>query len=350
MEFVRRVVIGLCLVTICWAAAEQKTALIVEVQGSVAATLNGKTTNLRTLQIVDGTSKVSVGAKSRLRLVYLQSGRKETITGPLTFTLSPDGAREASGTGKIEVGKSQGANTLVPRDENLRRMGGAVHAQAEKSPLELLDQVAMVSVPNPSPPPPAPTTMPVKMPTVEPGAQVRSSRPVLCNISPAFRWVRSSQKVSWVQGRAPFAVTLTREDGIIELALPKTSAREIVLPELARGHSYTLEVKDESGAVGSEEFYILSSEEDRQLREDRRLFLAGADDRLDSLIAEIAFFEARGLLLEALPLAEEAARRAPNDPGVRAALGRLQLQLGLEKAAESTLEKAVQLDAARSSR
>lgn len=361
METVRRLVIGLCLVTICWAAADPKTALIVEAKGSVTATLNGKTTSLRTLQVVDGASKVNVAAKSRLRLVYLQTGRKETITGPLVFTLSPDGAREPSGTGKIEVAKAQGANTLVPRDENLRRMGGAVHAQAEKSPLELLDQVAMVSVP--SPPPPAPGVQPrssalpprnssaaSSSPDGGGASQVRSSRPILCNVSPAFRWVRSSQKVSWLQGRAPFVVSLTRDDGIIELALASTSAREIVLPELARGYTYTLKVKDELGAEGSEVFYILSSDEDRQLREDRRILLSSTSDRLESLVAEIAFFEARGLLLDALPLAEEAARRAPNDAGVRAALGRLQLQLGLEKDAESTLEKAVELDAGRASR
>ncbi len=360
MEFVRRLFIGLCLVTICWAAADQKTALVVEVKGSVTATLNGQTTSLRTLQVVDGANKVTVAAKSRLRLVYLQTGRKETITGPLAFTLSPDGAREPSGAGKIEVVKAQGANTLVPRDENLRRMGGAVHAQAEKSPLELLEQVAMVAVPPPPPPSqgikPRSSALPANSsPTagssVSAGAsQVRSSRPILCNVSPAFRWVRSNQKVSWEQGRAPFAVSLTRDDGIIELALASTSAREIVLPELARGYTYTLKVKDDSGAVGSEVFYILSSDEDRQLREDRRILLSGTSDRLESLVAEIAFFEARGLLLDALPLAEEASRRAPKDAGLQAALGRIQLQLGLEKAAENALEKAVELDAGRTSR
>ena len=358
MEIVRRLVIGLCLVTICWAAADQKTALIVEVKGSVTATLNGKAASLRTLQVVDGASKVTVGAKSWLRLVYLQTGRKETITGPLAFTLSPEGAREPIGAGKIEVAKSQGANTLVPRDENLRRMGGAVHAQAEKSPLELLDQVAMVAVP--APPPPSPGVQPraSALPSNSPSApsssagasQVRSSRPILCNVSPAFRWVRSNQKVSWLQGRAPFAVSLTRDDGIIELALASTTAREIVLPELARGYTYTLKVKDELGTEGTEVFYILSSDEDRQLREDRRILLSGTSDRLESLVAEIAFFEARGLLLDALPLAEEASRRAPKDAGLQAALGRIQLQLGLEKDAESTLEKAVELDTGRTSR
>ena len=146
-------------------------------------------------------------------------------------------------------------------------------------------------------------------------------------------------------GRPPFSVTITRDDGIIELALPKTSAREILFPELARGHEYVLQVKDDSGAIAKESFYILSSEEDRDLREDRRLALSGLSDRRESLVAEIAFFEARGLLLEALPLAQEAVRRDPDDAGIRAALGRLQMQLGMDEEAEKTLEKAVQLDA-----
>ncbi len=341
MDFIKRLFLGLCLATLCWAATDPKAALVVEARGSISATLNGKASNLRTLQVVAESTKVTVPSKTRLRLVYLQSGRKETITGPVSFVLSSNGATDVTGAGKVEVTKSEGANTLVPRDENLRRMGGAVHAKAEKSPLELLEEVAMVSSPA------APATS--KMPTMKPPqiAVVRTSKPLIRNVSPVFRWVRSIQKVSWSQGRAPFAVTLTRDDGIIELALPSTTARELIFPELARGHKYVLQVKDNSGAVGSEEFYILSSEEDRELREDKRVFLSGLSDRRDSLVAEIAFFEARGLLLEALPLAEEAVRRTPEDPGVRAALGRLQLQLGLDEEAEKTLEKAVKLDEPR---
>lgn len=344
MDFIKRLFLGLCLATLCWAATDPKAALVVEARGSISATLNGKASNLRTLQVVAESSKVTVPAKTRLRLVYLQSGRKETITGPVSFVLSANGATQVSGSGKVEVTKSEGANTLVPRDENLRRMGGAVHAKAEKSPLELLEEVAMVSSPA------APSASGAgKMPSMRPpqAAVVRTSRPLIRNVSPVFRWVRSIQKVSWTQGKPPFAVTLTRDDGIIELALPNTTARELIFPELARGHDYVLEVKDDSGAVGREEFYILSSEEDRELREDKRALLSGLSARRDSLVAEIAFFEARGLLLEALPLAEEAVKRTPEDPGVRAALGRLQLQLGLDEEAEKTLDKAVKLDAPR---
>ena len=338
MDFVKKLFLGLCLATLCWAASDPKAALVVEAKGGISSSLGGRTVNLRTLQVVAESTKVAVPAKARLRLVYLQSGRKETITGPVTFVISTGGAKEVTGAGKVDVIKSEGANTLVPRDENLRRMGGAVHAQAEKSPVELLNEVAMVA-----PPPPPPHS--VKMPTNLPSRTVRTSRPVIQKVSPVFRWVRSSQEVSWEQGRPPFAVTITREDGIIELALSKTSAREILFPELARGHEYVLQVKDDSGAIAKESFYILSSDEDRDLREDRRLALSGLSDRRESLVAEIAFFEARGLLLEALPLAQEAVRRDPDDAGIRAALGRLQMQLGMDEEAEKTLEKAVQLDA-----
>lgn len=350
MELIKRLLVGFCLITICWAASsEPKTALIVETKGGATTFFGGKTSPVRTLQVLPETSKVTVPAKSRVRLVYLASGRKETAIGPLSFTLSKDGAIEVSGTGKLETGRADGANTLIPRDENLRRMGGAVQAQAEKSPLELLDIVAM------APPAAVPRSGAISSgltasDNAAPSSLVRSSRPIICNVSPVFRWVRSIQKVSWHQGRPPFKVTLTRDDGIIELAVPKTEVREITFPELARGHTYTLRVKDDSGSEGHEEFYILSSEQDRQLREDRRELLSGLSNRQESLIAQVAFFEARGLLFEALPLAEEAAQRSTEDPGVWLALGRIQLQLGLDGKAEKSLNQAISLESSRSSR
>ena len=352
MELIKRLLVGFCLITICWAASsDPKTALIVETKGGATAFFGGKTSPVRTLQVLPETSKVTVPAKARVRLVYLADGRKETAIGPLSFTLSKDGAIEVSGAGKLETSRADGASTLVPRDENLRRMGGAVHAQAEKSPLELLETVAMAA------PAPVPRSgvisaagSPKSSDSAAPPSLVRSSKPIICNVSPVFRWVRSIQKVSWSQGRPPFKVTLTRDDGIIELAVPKTEAREITFPELGRGHTYTLLVKDDSGSEGREEFYILSSEQDRQLREDKRELLSGLSNRQESLIAQVAFFEARGLLFEALPLAEEAIQRFSDDPGVWLALGRIQLQLGLDEKAEKSLSQAISLESARTPR
>lgn len=313
MEYARKLILALGVLALAAWAAEPRVALVLEVKGEVEATIGARTRPLRTLQGLPKGVPVTVARGAQLRLTYLSSGLRETVHGPLTLVVGKDSSTRREGSGKYIAEDPVGSTTLVPRSENMRRMGGARHAYQE------LDALGLIA----------------KLPE-QVAEEVRfDPKPRIQDTTPTMREVRPGREIAWKGGEGPYTVRLERDDGRLEVE-QRVEASALVLPSLEGGHLYTLAVSDSNGAVADAlHFYLLSPDEAAAIELD----LAGLS-RLEAIV----YLEARGLYEEALPLAEQAASAAPNDVGLLTTLGRLQLVLGQNKQAETTLQRALELE------
>lgn len=307
-------------------AAQTRASMVLEVSGGATAMIEGRNKPLRTLQTLPSGTKVEVPSGGVLRMAYLESGRKEKITGPYSVVIGSQASETGAqgGKGRLEVEASRGATTLVPRSNNLRRMGGTIHAQTQ---LEALDLVAMI-------------------PIESNAREVRiDPKPRIQDLPPGFSHLPPGREVYWIGGDPPYKVLLSRDDGEVIVEQQQASSA-LTLPALAPGHEYTLQVTDGKDArADAKTFYLLSKSEARTLNEELKMIAkANQSSRIEELVLSIAYLEERGLLGEALPLAEEAAKLQPNDPGLLTTLGRLQLQLGRFSEADQTLNQAIELD------
>jgi hypothetical protein len=302
--------------------------MVLEVKGEVKASTDGRTRPLRTLQALPRGTKVMVASGSFLRLTYLQSGLRETVTGPLIFITGSTASAVVEGRGKLASERSDGSTTLVPKSENLRRMGGAKHARQD------LDAGGLMFA---------------YIPTNTGEHQVRiDPKPRIQDFSPSLRQLPTDRELTWIGGTEPYHVKLLREDGKVEVNLSDTGSA-LPLPELEGGYAYKLLVADSQGKEADPmEFYILSKAEAEDVRRDLlAIAKRHGNNRLAELSEGIAYLQARGLLEEALPLAKEAVSLSPEDVGLLTELGRLQINLGRLVDAEETLKRAQQQEAKR---
>lgn len=328
----RAVVAVLALLVLAAWAAQPRPAMVLEVKGEVSGVFEGRARPLRTLQTLPSELKITVGRGGTLRLTYLNSGRREVLAGPLTLTVGETASQTVQGDGRLTVAVSESSSTRVPRSENLRRMGGARHAMLDQDAAQLLEE----------------------LPTAAPPGNVRSARlPIvggtgprlsIAESPPSLRKLGPGRKLRWKGGKAPYRTTLMRDEGQIVLEVEDTRETSLSLKGLEGGYFYTLTVRDAAGDEVSRQLYLLSREERQEVRDEleslAQLYRA---DRILLLTSQLAYLEALGLWEDALPLAQQAARRAPEDAGLMLALGRLQARLGQTEKAEKTLKRAVEL-------
>lgn len=299
--------------------------MVLEVKGKATALLSGRVKPLRTLQTLSSGTEIEVAQGGVLRLAYLENGRREKITGPCSLTIGSTGSQDAKGKGNLEVEAERGTTTLLPRSENLRRMGGTIHAKAQ---LEAMDLIASLPV--------------------EKTHQVRiDPKPRIQDLPPSLSVIPPGREVYWIGGEPPYTVSIRREEGAVELRQEQTSSA-LALPPLEPGHVFVLEVVDGKGITADPKTFYLLSQEERQAVASDLERIAKQGSRHEQLALSIAYLEARGLLTEALAFAEQAVAREPNDVGLLTTLGRLQLQLGRQQEAESTLNRAMELDSKES--
>lgn len=312
MEFARKLLLTLSLLALAAWAAETRVALVLEVKGETSAIVGGRAAPLRTLQALPKGVPISVAEGAELRLTYLSSGLRETVRGPLDLVTGSHSSVKQQGSGRYTAEDPVGSTTLVPKSENMRRMGGSRHAYQELDALGLMAKL------------PQPMSSSLRF----------DPKPRIQDTTPSWRELSPGREIAWSGGQAPFLARLERDDGRLE-AEQRGMTSALPLPSLEGGHVYTLLVSDSKGASADAfHFYLLTDEEATQVEQD----LA----RLTPLEA-IVYLEARGLWEEALPLAEQAVKDAPRDVGLLTTLGRLQLVLGHSEQAELTLQRALDL-------
>jgi hypothetical protein len=285
---------------------------VLEVKGETRANLGGRSRPLRTLQALPKGTVITVNEGAELRLTYLGSGLRETVNGPLKLVTGSTSSTGQEGAGTYTAQVAAGSTTLVPKSENMRRMGGAKHAFQETDALGLVAYLP------------------------DPLDKTRwHPKPRIQDHTPSLREVPPGHEIRWSGGEAPYTVRLERDDGKVQ-ARQQGKASALVLPKLDGGHVYTLKVKDSKGAEADVfHFYVLTPAEVAEVETD--LSYLGS-------VEAIAYLEARGLWEEALPLAEKAVEASPDDVGLLTTLGRLQLVLGQTEKADLTLHRALELE------
>lgn len=329
----RAIVAVLALLMLAAWAAEPRVAMVLEVKGEVSAVIDGRAKPLRTLQTLPRDLKITVGKGGVLRLTYTGSARREVITGPLSLTVGESSSQAVQGEGKLAVAAAESSSTRVPPSENLRRMGGARHAMLDLSPLQVLEGLEV----SPAPGIVRNTRMPIVR--TEPKLAILAFPPAVRKLTPGL-------KLRWKGGKSPYRTTLTRDEGQIVLEVEDTKDLSLALKGLEGGYSYTLTVRDAAGAQTTRQFYLLSRDERHEVGDElEALAQENRQNKTLLLTTQVAYLESLGLFEDALPLAQQAVRRAPEDAGLALALGRLQAQLGQTEKAEKTLERAIQLEA-----
>ncbi len=350
------------------ASNPSRACMVLQVQGSTKALLENKECQLKTLQVLPANTTVTVAEDSKLRLTYFKNGRKEIVSGPCRVTIGTSQSEKIAGHGKVAVDASSGSKTLVPESENLRRMGGALHAMVDLGPQQILDKMPG----GPAPPPASedPTVVAAVIGQGSPDSTARNvevssvpqhQRPpqpernrtrsapkaTLLMLAPSMVGLKQNDVVRWVGPTGAYSLKILREDASTVLEADGIQTQRWILPEtLKPGQTYTLSLNGEGFANQlNRSFYIWTDSELAAIAQQfSQLGNATLEPTWDELVSQIAFLEARGLLNEALPIAREAAEKYPDDAGLALALGRIQYQLGLEAEAEHSLERAVLLE------
>lgn len=365
----RRVRIGgavtLLIALSSWAALAQLSRAAMVTQLSGGGQLAGKP--IRTLQVLAEGSEISVPSGANLRLVYLQSGHKEALSGPLKFRVGQSGSKKLEGAGKLVEEAGGGSNTRLPKSDNLRRMGGSLQARREtvpdatpdQGPTEVLAMLGEPAPPLPPPPPPPPPPAPgapSAQPAVAPAAPIARTvgipgEPLRPYMLPLLALKGESYlPLAWKGGQGPFTVTVVSE-GAEVCRLSGVQERQIQPEELRLipGKPYELRV-DGQGArdhLAHPFMILLPSEAAAYESEVTSLGVTLGGKPRDLALARIAVAEEWGLWLEALEAARGAAAETPDDAGVQAALGRALFNLGCFEEAEVVLRRAQKLEARR---
>lgn len=349
----RRVRIGgamtLLIVLFSWAAPAQLSRAAMVTQLSGGGLLGGKP--IRTLQVFAEGCELSLPPGSNLRLVYLQSGQKEAVTGPCKLRVGSASSKKLEGAGKLLEEKSSGTSTRLRKTDNVRRMGGSLQARRETLPDARPDQapaevLAMLgdSAPTLQPPPRpgAAPSAPIPRTVTVGHSHLRSYMLPLVALQ-----LENYSPLAWKGGQGPFEVSVSSQGEVLYQA-SGLEEREISPKELrlVPGTLYLLEVKGQGSAERlSHPFTVLLPSERHEFQaEVAELARAMGGTPRDLALARLAVAEDWGLWLEALESARAAEALDPNDAGVVAASGRALFNLGRFEEAEQTLRRARSLE------
>lgn len=349
----------------------ERAALVIESKGKNVVSLNGQAGPMRTLQVLPGGAEVEVPKGALLRLTYFQSGRKETVTGPCKIRIGDSSSKRLSGSGELQSQSRRDASTGVDRDENLRRMGGTLHASTLATPegeLALLEGGSSVVVlpgdggggsvvsavvasdapkaehrPSPAPAPPQATR---RNTTFAYKTSVKSaSRVVPFKVRGRSKFYTDAEEAGefrWEGG--PSTVNLMLKQGSRVLAKATVKGRSYRFPArlFKPGGVYTVLLKGKGGShregfamlrqAEIEEYRRLASEITERERYDQR-----------SLLTQLLYLQVDlGLLTEAEKTANKALRTYPGDPGFLLEAGRIAAKLNKPAEARALLRKAAE--------
>jgi hypothetical protein len=317
-----------------------RAAMVTETTGGAISS----TRPLRTLQVLAEGSKIDVKEGARLRLVYLQSGKKEAVKGPCTLEIGSAGSKLMEGPGAVVEEAAGGAKTKLRRSENIRRMGGSLQASAdghhkatpEQGPEQIL---AMIDAP-----PGVAESAGSQSRTIEVDtSRLRATMlPLVAFSADAF------QNLSWSGGTSPFRASLTCHGEVIDQASGLQQRSWAPKVRYIPGKVYELTLDGE----GAREhlvcgFMVLLPSERADFESNVSEFSAmlGGSER-DLLLTRITLAEDWGLWLEALEYARKAVAAFPEDAGLQAALGRVLFNLGDHDEAANVLHRARALESA----
>lgn len=295
---------------------------------------------VRTLQVLAEGSEISVGKDAKVRLVYLQSGHKEAVSGPCLVRIGSAASQLVSGEGKVVEEQANGSKTKLRRSENIRRMGGTLQANAKANPDQSPEQVlAMLEVSSEGPD----------------GAAIAGSRSTGIDdnklrmyMAPVVSFSADSFKeLSWRGGQAPFRVSLRcNGEDIVPTSVVNADSWAPPKIRFIPGQIYELQL-DGDGANQhlTHSFMVLLPSERAEFESNVAEFsrMLGGSER-DRLLTQISVAEDWGLWLEALEYSRAAVAAFPDDAGFQAALGRTLYNLGQFAEAQSVLKKAEQLE------
>ena len=303
-----------------------RAAMITETHGAQ----NAGGQPLRTLQVLAEGVEANIPAGGKLRLVYLVSGQKESVSGPCRVRIGSAGSIRVSGTGQVVGEQSGGVKTKIQRSENIRRMGGALQATADIPAEGLLAMLADSAADS----------------TAGARSTAFPDRLRLLNCPPVSASPSVYQSIHWASGAAPFRVTISSQGE--ELESVTVNERVLNLPErrFIPGKIYQIQIIGNApGERLSQDFMVILPSERNAMESEIAHFseALGAEPR-DRFVAEISVQEEWGLLLDALNTCEQAVAEFPEDSGFQAALGRTFLNLGEYEKAREALSKAKTLD------
>lgn len=362
-------------------SAQDRSAMVVQTKGNNKVTVEGKTQRLRTLQVLPQDATVVVPKGCTLRLSYFREGRKETITGPCKLTVGFRSSTQIGGLGKIRGKRTRGVKEVVT-SKSLRRMGGALQANAGQAPGDML---AMVNFKKADPPPPPPQSSPApiaprskaaaisveqaqkgggarkgssqketlaqKPKVPKPGAMAatveRRPGPLRAVGIPSV-YVRppANRTLEWAGPAGDYKVVLSRGEKTLYSKEGPALYLRCAPAVLGPGRSYILKVTHPQSKQSFEkEFYILSSKEKDEAKAeyDRLSEELNLDDDAPHAIL-LSWLDGEGFLLEARKELEKSVKLFPDNSGFHAALGRTLINLGMYKEAKKSLLRAKNLE------
>ena len=296
------------------------------------AASNPKGQPLRSLQVLAEGAQVEVPQGGKVRLVYLVSGQKETVTGPCRIEIGNSGSRRVSGTGQVVGEQASGVKTKLQKSENLRRMGGSLQAEAD---LSAEDMLAMIDTGKPTDSAPMPRSS-------EPAEPFR-----LVYCPPVAAAASDYKTFRWEGGASPFRVTLRVEGEDLEAVTTEEPLVSFSKRRYIPGKIYQIEVLGNApGERIAHDFMVMLPSERMALETDVAAFAQALGDAPhDRFVARISLQEECGLLLETVESCRAAISKFPDDSGFQAALGRTLWNLGDRDGAIEALTKAKTLEA-----
>jgi hypothetical protein len=325
----------LLVTMLVWTAHAELARAAMVTQTSGGSTCQSKP--LRPLQVLGEGSTIDVPSGASLRLVYLESGCKESVSGPCQLRVGSAESKILSNDPdtRVVVEQASKGTTKLRKSENIRRMGGSLQAYADKSTGELIAMVTGIDESSPNYVPPQTgqaRTVAIDRKTLRMvGIPRASANPDV------YRELR------WRGGAGPYRVHLLQEDE--EVAQATVDKPLFVVPKEVRfipGKVYKLVVESqESQASLRHDFTVLLPSEQNALQADIKDFAAllGGGPK-EQAIARISVEQEWGLWTEALADCRTAIHEYPDDPGLQAELGRTLLLLGELEEARQALNMA----------
>ena len=383
MELRRWLLLLFLLPTLALAAGSKRTAMVVETRGKNLVTIGSESARMRTLQVLPEGASVTVPQGAVLRLTYFSSGKKEKVIGPCEFLVSNGASHKTGGEGKIEVQSRRDASTELEKTENLRRMGGALQANATEEPKDLLiklERSRLASSHRPSRTTYSSTAstgsteseasvvvtsqMPRPISTApadesgggaaSPGGSgdrtrgkpkhysstVKFKTPRFSDFSPVYPDLESASLIQWRGGPSKAQAKVARGGEILSINQGTRHQVSISTQDLQPETEYTI-VLQGKGLNLSGRFSVMSEEKRAAyLRKREELTDQGRYDHRTMYAQLILLQNDLGLYREAKTTALLALQEFPNDPGFLQALAQLEYWMGDFVEAKRLLQEA----------
>ncbi len=268
--------------TLVWAG--QRAAVLTDVKGAVFLSDPAGRTPVSLLRVLEEGQQLELEPGSKVALACFGDGRTDLVTGPCRIQVGlQKTVLKAGSAGQIKSVPAGQSRALVPRGENLERLGGSMQAYLDV---------------NKATTPPLFMQMGVRF-----AEQTRFTSP------PHFR----------LKAFSPAQLTLL--DRSSKVLWTKTTDRgEVRGPKLPPG-SYRLKAVDQEGIESELAFEVISQTESNQValaRKEAAAALKARPGDLSPRILLIGAYLERGLLSEAWDEAGKVLRSRPDDPQSKA--------------------------------